>query len=107
MFLQTSSEEAESYSGNIGCLKELNLTDTTLPIEEVRQQLAAKQEKVYEMEPDLLEDVVASIYKDFGFKVRVTGQRVPGKEGDDGIDVILDGDSGETVGVQVRRYKKD
>ena len=98
------SREAESYSGSIGCLKELDLKDVSIPLNKVRKYIAAKKEKVYEVDPDVFEDVVASVFKDFGYRVRVTGQRVPGKEGDDGIDVILDSSDG-TIGVQVRRYK--
>lgn len=99
------SREAESYSGSIGCLKELDLKDVSIPLSEVRKYIAAKKEKVYEVDPDVFEDVVASVFKDFGYRVRVTGQRVPGEGGDDGIDVILDSSDG-TVGVQVRRFKK-
>jgi restriction system protein len=100
------SREAESYSGAIGSLKELDLTDVSVPIDEVRRYLAARKEKVFEVDPSVFEDVVGSIYKDFGYSVRVTGQRVPGREGDDGIDVILDSSEG-TIGIQVRRYMKD
>ena len=48
-----------------------------------------------------LEDIVGSIFQDFGYQVRITGQRVPGEEGDDGVDVIFES-SGGTVGIQVR-----
>ncbi len=96
---------AESYSGAIGCLKELDFSDMTLPLAELRKYLAAKREKVYEVAPRALEDIVASIYTEFGYRVRVTGQRVPGKEGDDGLDAIMETPEGMT-GVQVRRYKK-
>jgi len=99
------SREAESYSGSIGCLKELDLKDLSIPLGEVRKYIAAKKEKVYEVDPDVFEDIVGSIFQDFGYQVRVTGQRVPGEEGDDGIDVILESSEG-TIGIEVRRYKK-
>jgi restriction system protein len=99
------SREAESYSGSIGCLKELDLKDVSIPLGEVRKYISAKKRKVYDVGPDVLEDIVGSIFQDFGYQVRVTGQRVPGKEGDDGIDVILESSEG-TIGIQVRRYKK-
>jgi restriction system protein len=99
------SRVAESYSGSIGCLKELDLKDVSIPLGEVRKYIAAKKEKVYEVDPDVFEDIVGSIFQDFGYQVRVTGQRVPGEEGDDGIDVILES-SERTIGIQVRRYKK-
>jgi restriction system protein len=100
------SREAESYSGSMGCLKELDLSDSSLPLREIRQYLAARKDKLFEVDPKALEDIVGSIYTDFGYKVRVTGQRVPGDEGDDGIDVILDSSNG-TIGIQVKRFKKD
>jgi restriction system protein len=99
------SREAESYSGTIGCLKELDLKDVSIPLGEVRKYIAAKKDKVYEVAPAVFEDIVGSVFQDFGYRIRVTGQRVPGKEGDDGIDVILESSAG-TIGVQVRRYKK-
>ena len=99
------SREAESYSGSIGCLKELDLKNVSIPLGEIRKYIAAKKEKVYDVDPGVFEDIVGSIFQDFGYQVRVTGQRVPGEEGDDGIDVILES-SESTIGIQVRRYKK-
>ncbi len=92
----------ESYSGSIGCLKELDLQDISSPLSEVRQYLLARKESIYSAHPQLFEDVVCSVFRDFGWKARVTAY-----SGDDGIDVILDGPSQETIGVQVKRYRKD
>ena len=39
-------------------------------------------------------------FGDLGYRARVTAY-----SGDDGIDVILDGDDDKAVGVQVKRYK--
>jgi restriction system protein len=100
------AREAESYAGAIGSLRELDLTDVSVPLNEVRQYLAARKEKIYEINPSVLEDIVGSIFKGFGYSVRVTGQRIPGQEGDDGIDIILDSSDG-TTGIQVRRYMKN
>lgn len=93
---------AESLSGTIGCLKELDLNDISAPLDEVRQYLMAKKESVYDAHPKLFEDVVCSIFKDLGWNARVTAYM-----GDKGIDVILDGPDGKTIGVQVKRYKKE
>lgn len=92
----------EGYSGSIGCLKELDLTDVTVPLHEVRQQLLARKDSLFETHPKLLEEVVCSVFKDLGWNARVTAF-----SGDDGIDVILDGPAGDTVGVQVKRYQKE
>jgi restriction system protein len=92
----------ESHSGAIGCLKELDLTDISTPLDEVRQYFLAKKESIYQAHPRLFEDVVSSVFKSFWWKTRVTAY-----SGDDGIDVILDGKCDCTVGVQVKRYKKE
>lgn len=55
--------------------------------------------QVFEMSPRLLEEVVCSVFRDLGWHARTTAY-----SGDGGIDVILDGDDGKTVGVQVKRY---
>lgn len=93
---------AESYSGSIGCLKELNLNDISAPLSEVRQYLLARKDSAFDAHPKLFEDVVCSMFKDLGWSARVTAY-----SGDDGIDVILDGPDGSTIGVQVKRYKKE
>jgi restriction system protein len=93
--------EAEGYSASIGCLKELNLKDITLPLTELRKYLMAKQDSVYDIHPRTLEEVVGSIFSDQGYQSRVTAY-----SGDGGIDVILDDPAGGTIGVQVRRHKK-
>jgi restriction system protein len=97
-----AAQEAEGYSGTIGCLKELDLSDISAPLKNVRQYLLAKRESIYTVHPKLFEDVVGSIFKDHGYGVRVTGYA-----GDDGIDVILNDSSGKTVGVQVKRFRKE
>ncbi len=93
---------AEGYSGSIGCLKELDLKDVAAPLNDVRQYLLAKKDSAFEAHPKLFEDVVCSMFKDLGWNARVTAY-----SGDDGIDVILDGPDGSTIGIQVKRYKKD
>lgn len=93
---------AESYSGTIGCLKELDLTDVSAPLDEVRRYLLAKKDSVYDAHPKLFEDVVCGMFKDLGWEARATAYI-----GDKGVDVILDGPDGSTVGVQVKRYKKE
>jgi restriction system protein len=91
----------ESHSGAIGCLTELNLNDVTIPLNQVRQYLLAKEESMYNVSPKLFEEVVCSIFKDMGWNARVTAY-----SGDNGIDVILDNSSGDTIGIQVKRYQK-
>lgn len=93
---------AEGYSGSIGCLKEFDLNDVSAPLDEVRQYLLAKKDSAFNIHPKLLEDVVCSMFKNLGWSARVTDY-----SGDEGIDVILDGPEGSTIGVQVKRYKRE
>jgi len=99
--LETSGE-FECHSGAIGCLKELDLHDVSTPVDQVRQYLLAKKECAFDTHSKLFEDVVCSVFKDYGWDARVTAY-----SGDDGIDVILDCRSGATIGVQVKRYRKE
>jgi restriction system protein len=48
----------------------------------------------------VFEETVASVFRDLGYGARVTAY-----SGDDGIDVILDGQSDTMIGVQVKRYR--
>ena len=86
--------------GAAACLKQLSLSDLSVPIEEVRAFLAARYEDRFRVHPRKFEEVVASVFADLGYSARVTAY-----SGDDGLDVILDGTGGEVVGVQVKRYR--
>jgi len=84
-----------------GVLKELNPADVSIPIEELRTYLIAKYRDRFDVHPRNYEQIVGSVFSDFGFRVRVTSY-----SGDGGIDVfVLDGDDEATVGVQVKRYR--
>lgn len=95
-------EGIEGYSATVGSLKELDVTDISAPLDEVRQYFLAKNDSIFMAHPRLFEEVVCSVFKDCGWDARVTAY-----SGDDGIDVILDGTDGTTVGVQVKRYRSD
>jgi hypothetical protein len=86
--------------GAAGMLRELDLSDIDVPLQEVRSYLAARYERRFDLHPRLFEETVASVFRDLGYGARVTAY-----SGDDGIDVILDGPRGDTIGVQVKRYK--
>lgn len=87
--------------GAIGSLRELDVSDSSAPIDEVRAYLAAKYEKRAEVNPSTFEEVVASVYRSLGYSnVRVTGQ-----SNDGGIDVVMEGPGDTLIGVQVKRHK--
>jgi hypothetical protein len=84
----------------VGVLRQLDLSNADVPLDEVRAYLAAKFDARFAINPRLFEEVVASVFRDHGFSTVVTNY-----SGDGGIDIILDRPPGGTIGVQVKRYK--
>ena len=80
-------------------LKQLNLNDINAPIEEIEQYIRIHYEKRFDVHPQRWEALVADVFAGLGYQSRVTGY-----SNDGGIDIILD-KSGETIGVQVKRYR--
>jgi len=84
-----------------GELRHLDLSDLSLPIGELRRYLLKKYSERFTLNPRRFEEIVADVFSDFGYTVRVTSF-----SGDNGIDVVaLDGEEGDIVGIQVKRYK--
>lgn len=83
-----------------GSLKRLDVSDIAAPVQEVRNYLVARYDSRYEVHPRLFEETVASVFRDMGYRARVTGY-----SNDGGVDVILDSPSSELIGVQVKRYR--
>jgi restriction system protein len=88
------------YEVAIGSLKELDFSSGIAAVSDVRDYLVARYNDRYSIHPRLMEEVVASIYKDHGYDTCVTSY-----SGDGGIDVILRGPNEQTVGIQVKRYR--
>ncbi len=86
--------------GSAGSLRQLDLADIDTPLREIRSYLMAKSSAIDRIHPRLLEETVAAVFSDLGFRSRVTAY-----SNDGGIDVILDGPSDTTIGVQVKRWK--
>jgi restriction system protein len=91
----------ECYDGIVGSLKEFDPADISVPIEDVRRYLQINSERVYDLHPRVFEEVVGSVFRDHGWRVKVTAYT-----GDDGVDVVLT-DGAKTVGVQVKKNKKE
>jgi restriction endonuclease Mrr len=72
-----------------------------MPINEIRRHLAARYESRYDVTPSQLEQVVAGVYRDLGYRSRVVGGHSDG-----GIDIVLDGPNDSCIGVQVKRYRR-
>lgn len=84
-----------------GELRRLDLNDLAEPISAIRGHLMLKPGEIAELHPRKLEDVVGSIFSDFGYRARVTAYSADG-----GIDVYLDAPGDGLVGVQVKRTKR-
>ncbi len=89
-----------SFEMRVATLKKLDLSDVSIPINDVRSYLTAKYESRFKIDPRMFEEVVASVFRDHGFTSTVTNY-----SGDGGIDIILDGNDNQTIGIQVKRYK--
>jgi restriction system protein len=85
--------------GAAASLRELDLSDISTPINDVRSYLAAKYENRFILHPRLFEETVASVFGNLGYTAEATAY-----SGDDGIDVILKR-ADETIGIQVKRYR--
>jgi restriction system protein len=90
----------ETFSGSAGALRLLTSPNLDLPLDELRKYLAAQYESRFAVHPRLFEETVASVFRDLGYRTRVTGY-----SHDDGIDVVMDGPGDQIIGVQVKRWK--
>jgi restriction system protein len=88
------------FFGCVGTLKNLSVDDLSTPIDEINNYLVAKYEDRFSVNPRKFEEVVASVFKNIGHHVYVTGY-----SNDGGIDVILGNTDENLIGVQVKRYK--
>lgn len=98
----------ETYDGGFcelrtlpGVLRHLDVSDLSVPVGELRSYLLARYSDRFLIHPRKYEEIVAGVFSDFGYRVRLTSY-----SGDEGIDLLLlDGDDHTTVGVQVKRYR--
>lgn len=93
---------AYSISKGVGArLRELDVDDVNVPLDELRRYLLAKYSSRMSMNPRRFEEIVGGVFSDFGYVASVTSY-----SGDDGIDVaLLESSSGTRIGVQVKRYQ--
>ncbi len=89
-----------SVSGIWGLLHRLDTPDVSKAIDKLRAELVRDYETRKTIHPRRFEQLVGSVFRDFGYYVRVTNYSRDG-----GIDLVaLDGDSSERIGIQVKRY---
>jgi hypothetical protein len=81
-------------------LIDLDLTDISIPVDDVKTYLSLKYERRFSVSPRLFEEAVASVFRDAGYYAEITKYSHDG-----GIDVILRGEAGDQIGVQVKRYR--
>lgn len=88
-----------SMYGACAQLRNLDIGQVDLPLTEVRAYLLAKYESRLDVHPRVLEELVATVFRDHGYLSEATAYQKDG-----GIDVILS-KPGEKIGVQVKRYR--
>lgn len=98
-----AAEEWQIWNMHFGCtstIRNLDLTDISIPIEEVNAYLTAKYDDRFIVSPRKFEDVVAAVFRNLGYYASATAYSKDG-----GIDVIMEGTNDTQIGVQVKRYK--
>jgi hypothetical protein len=67
-----------------GSLRKLDLPDVSVPMRELETYLTARFQDRFRIKPSSYEQIVASVFRDFGYYLRVIG-----RSGDGGIDIVL------------------
>jgi restriction system protein len=99
-FDKLRGSQAHILFGAAGGLKNLDLHDISLPIDEIRTYLVGRFEKRFEVHPRIFEETVASVFRNLGYTAIATAY-----SGDGGIDVVLNDSTGTEIGVQVKRWR--
>lgn len=82
-------------------LRDLDLPNIATPTEELRSYLVGRYGDRFAIHPKKYEDIVAGVFEDFGYKVKVTSFT-----GDEGVDVVVfDGAGDITTAIQVKRQR--
>lgn len=85
----------------VGVLRNLSVSDVSTGTDELGAYLTAKYDSRFELNPRKFEEIVGSVFKELGYRVRMTDFAT-----DRGIDIALfDGANGDCIGVQVKRYR--
>lgn len=92
-------EGTDTHMGACASLRELDLTDINIPIQEARDYLIGRYEDRFDVHPRKFEEVVCDVFRSLGYMSAVTAY-----SGDGGIDVILQ-DGSKQIGIQVKRYR--
>lgn len=86
--------------GCAGALRNLDVTDINVPLQDVRKFLTVNYAKRINVNPRLFEELVADVFRGLGYLAYVTAYSKDG-----GIDIVLKEANGSTIGVQVKRQK--
>lgn len=84
-----------------GALVSQNFPDISAPLSEVRSFLAARYDQRFHIDPYILEDVVASIFRSFRCDVHLSS-----RSHDGGLDIFGFDPRGQPFGIQVKRYRR-
>jgi len=91
----------KSAYGSVGCLAQFDDVDATTPLHEIRAYLARDPETRFRLTASQFEQVVGSVFSDFGYLTEVSG-----RSGDGGVDVVLRDSFDRRIGVQVKRWRQ-
>lgn len=84
-----------------GSLVNFDISDIALPTAELHEYLTKHYTDRFYLHPKKYEDIVGSVFRGFGYEVRITSYA-----GDQGIDLfVLDATTNNVVGVQVKRHR--
>jgi len=83
-------------------LKKFNINDSAVGLSDLGSHLKRKFSDIYNLDPRKFEELVADVYLNMGYHVRLTQQTKDG-----GLDmVLLEGGSGEQIIVECKRYSR-
>jgi restriction endonuclease len=99
--LLVSPEEAYSTSCSLSVQKELPIGDKAIPLGSLHDYLKAHSEEIDRIHPRRLEELLAAIFAEHGFRPMLTTYSKDG-----GIDIILFEHDGHPTAVQVKRYRE-
>lgn len=93
-------KHSNATRASCGVLRNLDVTDQSVPLAEIRRYLAVRYDTRAQIPPSRFEEVAVSVYKALGYDVEATG-----KTGDGGIDAVFRSSDGDVIGVQIKRYE--
>lgn len=100
--LADPSVEAYRESSPVSVAGEFQIGDKDIPLSHLRRYVQGNPESVSGLHPRKVEELIASIFREHGFRVELTAY-----SNDGGVDLILFESNAQPTAVQVKRYRTD